>query len=194
MTRTARLVIRICALAASCAAASAFAQAYVGNGLSLPRAKGANPPPLTLAAGAGDKRPNEWKVYGRYQFSETWGAEFNYSDWGKRNQAAAPEAPRGSQLNLSATGTLPITRGLSLTGRLGYGRNEAAASPYCLSAACGPVGGARSEGTRTGVGLRYSFNDSWGMRFDYDNVNPLSDPNGVPQKGDSWSARIRYTF
>jgi opacity protein-like surface antigen len=152
-------------------------------------------------------------VYGRYQFSETWGAEFNYADWGRpagatgkstaqslaTQSAASPSlspdvASRGSQLDLSATGTVPLMRGLSLTGKLGYGRHELGASPYCLSAACGPLAGGRSEGTRAGVGLRYSFSDNWGVRLDYENVNTLSSPNALPAKGDNWSARIKYTF
>ena len=187
------------------------AQPYGGTGLSRPRADAASnasqkAPPLTLSAGEGDKRLNEWKVYGRYQFTETWGAELNYSDWGRRAppgaaafsgnppSAAADAIPRGSQLNLAATGTLPITQGLSLYGKLGYGRNELPGSPYCLSAACGPLAGGRTEGARAGVGLRYSFSDNWGLRFDYENVNSLSTPNAVPAKGDNWSARIKYTF
>ena len=196
----------IVALAASQTLAQSAA-GFGGTGLSTPRPSGAQDaakkvPPLTLSAGEGDKRLNEWKVYGRYQFSETWGAELNYSDWGKRNAqgaasapSTAPEAaPRGSQLNLAATGTLPITPGLSLYGKLGYGRNEITGSPYCLSAACGPLAGGRSQGGRAGIGLRYSFSDNWGLRLDYENVNSLSAPNALPAKGDSWSARIKYTF
>ena len=179
------------------------AAGFGGTGLNAARpgaaqdgAKKASP--LTLSAGEGDKRLNEWKAYGRYQFSETWGAELNYSDWGKRNPQGvitAPEGvPRGSQLNLAATGTVPIAPGLSLYGKLGYGRNEITGSPYCLSAACGPLGGARRDGARAGIGLRYSFSDNWGLRLDYENVNSLSTPNALPAKGDSWSARIKYTF
>ncbi len=194
--------------------AVAFAQGYAGSGIAAPGVKGAQPK-FTLVAGeaasvtAADKRAGEWKAYGSYQFSETWGAEFNYSNWGRAGgltagkplAAGAPGtsptaglAARGSQVDLAATGTLPLTRSLSLFGKLGYGRNEINASPYCLSAACGPVGGARSEGARAGVGLRYSFSDSWGLRVDYENVNTLANPNTAPAKGDSWSARIRYTF
>ena len=197
------VIVALAAMQAHAQSAAGFG----GTGLSTPRASGAQDaakkaPPLTLSASEGDKRLNEWKVYGRYQFSETWGAELNYSDWGKRNaqgassaSSTAPEAaPRGSQLNLSATGTLPIAPGLSLYGKLGYGRNEITGSPYCLSAACGPLTGGRSQGGRAGIGLRYSFSDNWGLRLDYENVNSLSAPNALPAKGDSWSARIKYTF
>ena len=205
MSRNIRFAV-LSGFIAALAASHAFAQSgsgFGGTGLSTPRANGAQDaakkaPPLTLSAGEGDKRLTEWKVYGRYQFTETWGAELNYSDWGKRGaqgQTAAPEAaPRGSQINLAATGTVPITPGLSLYGKLGYGRNEVTGSPYCLSAACGPLAGGRSQGTRAGVGLRYSFSDNWGLRLDYENVNSLSPPNELPAKGDSWSARIKYTF
>ena len=191
--------------------AAALAQGYAGNGMAVPGGKG-DQPKFRLAAGeavpsvaVADKRAGEWKAYGSYQFTETWGAEFNYSNWGRAAglAGAKPAVPastpsglaaRGSQVDVSATGTLPLTRSLSLFGKLGYGRNEINASPYCLSAACGPLGGARSEGARAGVGLRYSFSDSWGLRVDYENVNTLATPNAVPAKGDSWSARIKYTF
>lgn len=205
-------VISAAVLCGALPAVPVWAQGYAGNGLAAPRN---NQPasPFTFGSGstggagdAAEKRTNEWKVYGRYQFSETWGAEFNYADWGRngisaplaRPGLAAPGAselsPRGSQLNLSATGTLPLTRGLSLTGKLGYGRNDITGSPYCLSAACGPLTGGSRDGARAGVGLRYSFNDNWGLRLDYENVNNLAHPNALPGKGDSWSARIRYTF
>ena len=222
-SRTARVMASLLAcagVAAACALASAqvHAQGYAGNGMALPANKSAQSK-LTLIAGetpavaASDKRGTEWKAYGSYQFSETWGAEFNYSNWGRPAGVAgglagarstAPSAaaagvpagltPRGSQLDVAATGTVPLMRGLSLFGKVGYGRNEFSTSPYCLSAACGPLGAARREGARAGVGLRYSFSDSWGLRLDYENTNSLADPATLPAKGDSWSARIRYTF
>ena len=209
-TRNTRQIFRIVLTTAVSAGAlficaPGFAQGYAGDGLSTSRAN-KTPAPLTLTAGEGDKRANEWKAYGRYQFTETWGAEFNYADWGRTGvtkpasaaaastAAAAGPSGRGTQFNLSATGTMPIARSLSLIGKLGYGRHEIGDSPYCLSAACGPLLGGRSEGARAGVGLRYSFSDNWGLRLDYENVNSLANPNGLPAKGDSWSARIKYTF
>ena len=200
------LTLSVIATLAAPQAAAQSAAGFGGTGLNAPRASNAQDgakkaPPLTLSAGEGDKRLNEWKVYGRYQFTETWGAELNYSDWGKRTTPGAvaatpvPEnAARGSKLNLAATGTVPLTQNLSLYGKLGYGRNEITGAAYCLSAACGPLGGARSDGTHAGVGLRYSFSDNWGLRLDYENVNSLNPPNALPAKGDSWSARIKYTF
>ena len=196
--------------------AQQLAQNYAGAGLRNKQPAA----PLTLgasdsaadAASTGSKRANEWKAYGRYQFSETWGVEFNYADWGRsgisaplvKPGAATSGAPgafdaaqgltKGSQLNLSATGSLPLARGLSLTGKLGYGRNVITGSPYCLSAACGPLTGGARDGARAGLGLRYSFSDNWGLRLDYENVNTLADPTALPGKGDSWSAKIRYTF
>ena len=203
-------------LAAAPGLAQQMAQNYAGSGLrnkqpTPPLTLGAGDPALD-AAGTGSKRANEWKAYGRYQFSETWGVEFNYADWGRSGISAplvkpgagalgAPGAfdpaqglAKGSQLNLSATGTLPLARGLSLTGKLGYGRNVISGSPYCLSAACGPLTGGTRDGARAGLGLRYSFSDNWGLRLDYENVNSLTDPNALTGKGDSWSAKIRYTF
>ena len=206
-------------LAAAPGLAQQLTQNYAGSSLRNKQPA----PPLTLGAGdpaleaadTGSKRANEWKAYGRYQFSETWGVEFNYADWGRTGISApfvkpgagsvgalgapgafdaAPGLAKGSQLNLSATGTLPLARGLSLTGKLGYGRNVITGSPYCLSAACGPLTGGSRDGARAGLGLRYSFSDNWGLRLDYENVNNLTDPNALPGKGDSWSAKIRYTF
>ena len=206
-------------LAAAPGLAQQVAQNYAGSGLrnkqpASPLTLGAGDPALD-AAGTGSKRAGEWKAYGRYQFSETWGVELNYFDWGRSGISApfvkpdagtpgtlgAPGAfdaaqglAKGSQLNLSATGTLPLARGLSLTGKLGYGRNVITGLPYCLSAACGPLTGGSRDGARAGLGLRYSLSDNWGLRLDYENVNNLADPNALIGKGDSWSAKIRYTF
>ena len=190
-TRSARCLAALCALVA----VQVLAQ-NAGSGLTDPRTKAnTSQRGLTLAAGEGDKKLGEWKAYGGYQFSQTWGAEVRYSDWGRRNPAAVDNpATQGSQWNIAATGNLPLSRGFSLTGRLGYERTEIASSPYCLSAACGTFIGSRQQGARAGIGLRYSFSESWCLRFDYDNVNPLSDASAPPGKGDSWSARIKYTF
>ena len=215
-----RLIARAATAALCCtllAAAPALAQNYAGGGLrnqppASPLTLGAGDPALDAAI-TGSKRANEWQVYGRYQFSETWGVELNYADWGRTGISAplakpgtgapgafdaapglTPGLNKGSQLDLAATGTLPLARGLSLTGKLGYGRHDITGSPYCLSAACGPLTGGSRAGARTGLGLRYSFSDNWGLRLDYENVNNLSHPNALPAKGDSWSAKIRYTF
>lgn len=192
------------------AGAQSASQAYVGGGLNAPRSKGgstagaAGETPqtgLTLQSNADDKRASEWKVYGRYQFTETWSAEVLYADKGRRNPAAAGSAnaisPTTSLWNLAATGSLPLARGFSLTGRVGYARSDIVASPYCLSAACGPIVSGRRQVPFAGVGLGYSFSDAWGMRFDYENASTLrldGAPSSTPTKGDSWSARIKYTF
>lgn len=200
----------LAALAAAQPASLPSSQSYVGGGLNPPRPKpGAAPGAgvdvpqtgLTLQSNADDKRTSEWKVYGRYQFTETWGAEVLYADKGRRNQAAAgassATSPSTSLWNLAATGAVPLARGFSLTGKVGLARSDIYASPYCLSAACGPVISGRRQVPFAGVGLGYSFSDAWGMRFDYENANSLrldGGPNSLPSKGDSWSARIRYTF
>lgn len=191
--------------------AAQSAAPYGGGGLNTPRAKGAagEPPPqgLTLSSNADDKRAAVWKVYGRYQFTETWAAEVLYADKGRRNpgngMANGVQAPTGAYpsattlWNLAATGSLPLARGFSLTGKVGYARADIASSPYCLSAVCGPIVGGRRQLPFAGLGLGYSFSDAWGMRFEYENASTLrldGSPNSIPAKGDNWSARIKYTF
>lgn len=184
--------------------AFAWAQPYAGGGLTAPRSKAAGATPqtgLTLSSEQGDKRTNEWKVYGSYQFTEHWGAEVHYNDKGRKNGAnsvgANPLTPTTSLWNLAATGTMPLARGFSLTGKVGYARSDIAASPYCLSAACGPITGGKRELPYAGIGLGYTFSQAWGLRFEYENANTMrldGDPSSTPTKGDNWSARIKYTF
>jgi hypothetical protein len=200
----------LAALAGAQPASLPSSQSYVGGGLQPPRPKPGTVPGagvdvpqtgLTLQSNAEDRRASEWKVYGRYQFTETWGAEVLYADKGRRNAQAAGAAgtisPTTSLWNLAASGSVPLARGFSLTGKVGLARSDIYASPYCLSAACGPVISGRRQVPFAGVGLGYSFSDAWGMRFDYENASTLrldGAPNNTPTKGDSWSARIRYTF
>ena len=200
----------LAALAGAQPASVPSSQSYVGDGLNAPRPKAgaagsaaAEGPQtgLTLQSNADDKRASEWKVYGRYQFTETWSAEVLYADKGRRNLSTTGStnaiSPTTSLWNLAATGSVPLARGFSLTGKVGYARSDIVASPYCLSAACGPVISGRRQVPFAGVGLGYSFSDAWGMRFDYENANSLrldGGPSSLPSKGDSWSARIKYTF
>ncbi len=198
-------------LLAALAGAQPASQGYGGGGLNAPRPKGAAgavpQTGLTLSSNADDKRTSEWKVYGRYQFTETWGAEVIYADKGKRPSPATgatagiasanPLSPATSLWNLAATGSVPLARGFSLTGRVGLARSDSVASPYCLSAACGPLLSGRRQVPFAGVGLGYSFSETWGMRLDYENAQTLrldGVPSSTPSKGDSWSARIKYTF
>ena len=110
VTRSARCLAALCALVA----VQVLAQ-NAGAGLTDPRIKSTTPQGgLTLGAGEGDKKLGEWKAYGGYQFSQTWGAEVRYSDWGRRNPTAVDNPGiRGSQWNIAATGTL---RGMQVTG------------------------------------------------------------------------------
>ena len=100
--RTQRFMARAGVVAAGVLlSAAALAQGYAGNGMAALGSKGAQPK-FTLAAGEtapaaalADKRAGEWKAYGSYQFTETWGAEFNYSNWGRTSGlfGAKPAAP-----------------------------------------------------------------------------------------------------
>ncbi len=91
------------AVAASFAAAPAFAQLYLGAGAGEAKT---------------DTRETSWKVYGGYQFNPTWGLELGYNDLGKY---------RGSDIesySLAATGTIPLNERWSLLGKLGATENR----------------------------------------------------------------------
>lgn len=130
------------AAAALLASGPVLAQGYVGIG---------------VGEADTDSRHTSGKLYAGYQFKPMWGAELAYNDL---------RSYRGANVDswtVAGTGTLPLTKGWQLFGKLGAAYNRA------------DFAGAddRTE-PMVGIGVGYSLGKNLGLRFEYEDFGELS--------------------
>ena len=123
----------------------------------------------TGIAGAKDDKDNSWRAFGGYQFNRYFGVEGGYVDLGKSGIVGAPgNALRfdSQAWHATAVGSLPLNPQFALTGKLGLARTE--------TDVAGVIGGLpvgvtdRHTAPTYGLGLRYDFNKTFGLRGDWD--------------------------
>jgi len=127
-----------------------------------------------------------YKIFGGYQFSKHWGAEFGYFDAGK----ASITGPGGSAdlgvtaLTFAGTGTLPLSEKFSLLGKVGLWMWDTG----CTGSIC--VSNAKDSDTDLfyGVGVRYNLNKNWGVQVEYEQFETSSDSVTLTSLG------VRFKF
>ncbi len=144
----------------------------------------------TSASVTDDDRGNAYKIFGGYQFNQSWALEGGYFDLGKFGFTATTVPPgslsgtiklRG--VNLDLVGTLPITQRLSGLGRIGANYTEArdkftgTGSVHVLNSSPN----ARETNLKAGLGLQYAFTDSLVLRTE---VERFRINDAVGNKGD----------
>lgn len=122
----------------------------------------------SLSSGAGgfpaESRDSIYSIYGGSYFSDNFGLELGYTDFGRIHRAGGTTKAHG--LNLSLVGRLPLAESFQLTGRLGstYGRTEVTAS-----STSGFSNGTKSGfGLSYGVGVSYDFSTNWSAVLQWD--------------------------
>ena len=120
-----------------------------------------------------------FRVVGGYEFTPMWGAEISYGFSGKASLGNISAGMTGkweaSALQLAAIGTFPLGSGFALTGKVGIARTD-----LKLSAA-GP--GTSTSLTSTsikpafGIGARYDFTNTFGVRAQYEDLGKVGDAN-----------------
>lgn len=149
-------------------------------------------------AGSIDKNDTAWKIFGGYQFNQSFAVEGGYVDLGKASivgsQGGAPAAASlDAQIwQASAVGSLPLTPQVALTGKLGLA--------YADTDTSGSIGGVAFGGNDTkvaptyGLGMRYDITKTFGVRGEWERFRIGS--NGLGDKNDSdlysVSAVFRY--
>lgn len=188
----------LCALAAGAWAPGAVAQApgdaagwYLGTGLVPFKV----PPLLAGPASPGDLReaPDpSYQRFGGYRFTRTWSLDFGYA--GGNRHGNGDGSIQSNAWTFSGTGLLPISRTLSLTGRLGVAVPTA---EFSLSSLAASGAGADSPRNRMnvlwGFGGQYEFSPNVGLRLDYN--SRYADDGGYNRaRTDLWSinAIVRY--
>ena len=181
-------IVLVTMFASAFAAAPVFAQGYVGLGFGSSRISGFDAPGVN----GGNTNKGLVKVYGGYQITPNWGAELQYSDLGRRD-IAGPAATTGSfsssQLSLAGTGTLPLTSGFSLLGKLGVSANRINTSGNVV------VGTGNKTGVLLGIGAAYSFTPTLSARVEYEDFGSMAKlNNGSTVRANGYSVSLKYAF
>lgn len=123
---------------------------------------------FSLGSGTGafpsDKHDTTYSIYGGSFFSNNFGFELGYTDFGKITRAGGTTKAEG--FNLSLVGKIPLSPSFNLLGKLGttYGRTDVSSAP-----ASGIVSGSESGfGVSYGLGAEYAFNPNWSAVLQYD--------------------------
>lgn len=127
-----------------------------------------------------DEKDTAWKIFGGYQINRNFGVELGYTDLGEVSATGA-----GVRINLETTawelvgvGSFPVADRFSLYGKLGFYRAENKVS----SNIAGISGDKTTTDLTFGVGVRYDFTRSMGVRAEWQRYSKVEAPSGL---GDS---------
>ncbi len=194
LTRTVSAsVIALAALAAGSVHAQATRNTY---GLYAPGSGyiglNAGKSDFTLGNGLGnfsaEDRDTSYGIYGGSYFSNNFGLELGYTNFGKVERAGGTTKAEG--INLSLIGRWPLNNSFNLLGKLGttYSRTDVSANP--LSGIS--TGSESGFGLSYGIGAEYAFTPSWSAVLQYDE-HYAKYVNGRERIGNT-SVGVRYRF
>ncbi|MES2363856.1 MAG: outer membrane beta-barrel protein [Pseudomonadota bacterium] len=179
-------ILTTCVVAAACLAAPAFAQGYVGAGLGSSKISGFDAGTTT----GGNTSKGMAKIYGGFQFTPNWGLELQYSDLGRRDVATAGVGTgsfRASQFSIAGTGTLPLTSGFSVLGKLGVSANRINGS--------GTTGSGNATSALIGVGVAYNITPALSARLEYEDFGAMAkNAPGGTVRANAYSLSLKYAF
>ena len=178
------------AAAMSAAQAQQLPRGYVGAGVAT--ADRSDTVPGATSSGEGKYKAGG-KLYGGYEFNQTWGVEAGYTEFGKKNQDFTANGvndraqTKGHSVYLAAKATAPINERFSVFGKLGVADNirELRATDPALN-----QNASRTEGYAA-VGLQYNINQQVALTAEYERYGKKRD-FGV--KPDVWTVAARYSF
>jgi opacity protein-like surface antigen len=133
------------------------------------------------------------KLYGGYEFNQTWGVEAGYTDFGKKGQdytlngTTGRAETKGHSVYLAAKATAPLNERVSVYGKAGLANNkrELTATNAVLNQ---DVSKTEAYGA---VGLQYNVNEQVALTAEYERYGKKRD-FGV--KPDVWTVGARYSF
>ena len=191
-------ILIVATLASTFMATSAFAQGYVGLGVGSSRSSGGDGTTAGTTITGSNSSKTSYKIYGGYQFTPNWGVEAQYTDLGNRNftisnplvAAGAPGTAnvRANQFSIAGTGTLPLSQGFSLMGKLGVSANRTTGS----ASAGFVVNNSNRTDAIVGVGVQYAITPRMAVRLEYEDFGRFSNTNNF--RGNNTSLNFQYSF
>jgi opacity protein-like surface antigen len=178
------------ATAMSAAQAQQLPRGYVGGAVAT--ADAASNVPGATNASEGKYKAGA-KLFGGYEFNQTWGVEAGYTDFRKQNQsytlngATGNAETKGESIYLAAKATAPINERVSVYGKAGLAHNkrELTATDAVLNR---DVSKTEAYGA---VGLQYNINEQVALTAEYERYGKKRNFGAKP---DVWTVGARYSF
>lgn len=133
------------------------------------------------------------KVFGGYEFNNTWGLEAGYTDFRSSNFNYTTTAgvngsgsSDGHATYLAAKGNVPMNDQFSLYGKLGVENTHAN-----FSTNTGLSGSRSDTGAYGALGVQYNLNKQVSLNAEYERYGSKKDFGAKP---DVWTVGVRYNF
>lgn len=189
-----KLIVALIAGAAAMSAAQAQTtqtqpRAYIGVGVATADHESSSNGGLNNVDSDGYKASG--KIFGGYEFNQTWGVEAGYTDYRNSdfnytsNGVAGSGSTKGYGSYIAAKGTLPINEQWSAYGKLGVEHSERkleSAALYRKDTDTGAYGA---------VGLQYNINQQVALTAEYERYGKTKEYGA---KADAITIGARYSF
>lgn len=122
-----------------------------------------------------DKGP---KVEIGYDFNKNFGVELGYTSFGTlfdSNDDSLSVKQKSNAITISAIGTLPVNDWFGVYGRFGFARYDTNNSGVIEGV---PIKDENGNTSYWGAGVKFSLNEQFALRFEYQNYADLSDQPG----------------
>jgi len=158
------------------------------------------------------KTDTAFRIGGGYAFTQNFGVEASYTDYGKASLTAAAAAPgiaanasasvKATALQIVGTGTLPLSDSFSLTAKAGLAAVTVDANANAALAIAGvgafAVASAASASNNNlvwGIGAQFDVTPSIGIRVNYEDLGNVGDSATVGKyKLSAISAGVVFKF
>lgn len=146
-----------------------------------------------------DDTDTGWKIFAGNQFNKNAAVEFGYIDLGKGTASLSGPGVGGSVsweakgFNLALVGILPVDNAFGVLGRIGIFR-------WDVDISASGLGGSYSDSATGadltyGIGVKYDFNKTIGMRAEWERFKDIGDENTTGQGDvDLLSLSLVYRF
>ena len=188
-----KLFVALIASAAAMSAAQAQTtapRAYVGAGIASADHESRIPGATNVDA---DGYKASGKLFGGYEFNQTWGVEAGYTDYRKSDVnysiggVNARGETKGHSTYVAAKATMPVNEQVSLYGKLGVARNKSE-----LETINAAQNMSRSKTEAYGaVGAQYSLNQNVSLVAEYERYGKSKD---FGQSADVLTIGAKYSF
>lgn len=142
----------------------------------------------TFSYGAPDKSDLAWKLYGGYQFTDTFGVEAGYVAHGEVSTGWEGRS-KASTLYVAGTATVPLSAQFALIGKLGVADNRHKGSYPGWS---GPTTVKASP--MAGVGVTYAFAPSLTGVVEFEHFGKIYGRDSINAKASTLSVGVRKSF
>lgn len=118
------------------------------------------------------------KIEVGYDFNQNWGVELGYTSFGtlfESNDNSLSLSQKSNAITLSVLGTLPINEWFGVYGRAGYARYDTNNSGVVDGVAVEDESG---NTPMWGAGAKFTINEQFALRLEYQNYADLSDMPG----------------